>query len=364
MKTPRESNKTPNQGRRDFLKVGGASLAANVVQAALPPAVRAQSFSSKQAYSTAAQAVQEMMPTRNLGKTGFRVGIFGLGGQGALEKHNNEAVAIPIIERALALGVNYFDTSAIYGGPSRFSEQYLGTGLKGYRDQVYIASKTKERTRDAALKNIEVSLKLLNTDHIDSWQLHDVGILDDVDQIFGKGGAMEALLQARDQKMVRFLGITGRFRPDALIEGIRRFPFDTVLMGLNAADQYHYSFAKDLLPLAVEKQMGIIGMKVMARGRILSSWTPPPVEVQQKSWEGSGAIATTPGTLTKRETAFYTLSLPISTAIIGCDSVEQVEECVQLAREFTPLSNSQMADLAAKTEPIAKQALFFRMMKR
>jgi len=116
--------------------------------------------------------------------------------------------------------------------------------------------------------------------------------------------------------------------------------------------------------MAVEKQMGIVGMKVMARGRILSSWTPPPVEVQKKSWEGSGAIATTPGTLTKHETMFYTLSLPISTAIIGCDSVEQVEECFQLARAYTPLSEKQMAELEAKTEPIARQALFFRLMAR
>jgi len=305
-----------------------------------------------------------MMPTRNLGKTGFRAGIFGLGGQGALEKTHNDAVAIPIIEKALELGVNYYDTSAIYGGPERWSEQYLGKALKGYRDQVFIASKTKERTRDAALKNLEVSLKLLNTDHIDTWQLHDVGTLDEVDQIFGKGGAIEAFQQAREQKMVRHLGITGRFRPEALMEGIRRFPFDTVLMGINAADRYYYSFAKELLPMAVERQMGIIGMKVMARGRILSSWTPPPIEVQKKSWEGSGAIATTPGTLTKHETFFYTLSLPISTAIIGCDSVAQVEECVDLARQFTPLNDHQMTELADKTEPIAKQALFFRLMAR
>jgi aryl-alcohol dehydrogenase-like predicted oxidoreductase len=164
--------------------------------------------------------------------------------------------------------------------------------------------------------------------------------------------------------MVRHLGVTGRFRPEALMECIRRFDFDTVLMGLNAADKYHYSFAKELLPMAVDKQMGVIGMKVMARGRILSSWTPPPVDVQKKSWEGTGAIATTPGTLTKQETMFYTLSLPISTAIIGCDSVDQVEECVRLAQQFTPLSEKQMALLADKTEPIARQALFFRMMPR
>src|SRR6202021_199527 len=154
-----------------------------------------------------------MKPTRNLGKTGFRVGIFGLGGQRGLEKANNESVALQKIERALELGVNYFDTSAIYGGPDRWSERYLGKGLKGSRDHVFIATKTKERTRDAALKNLDVSLKLLDTDHIDTWQLHDVGIQEDIDQIFGKGGAIEALVQARDQKMGRHRGAPGRFRP-------------------------------------------------------------------------------------------------------------------------------------------------------
>jgi aryl-alcohol dehydrogenase-like predicted oxidoreductase len=360
-------NDTPqdggNQNRRGFLKAGAASIAAGLSGGAI--ASRASSeVTSTENGPAAANGVQDMMPTRNLGKTGFRVGIFGLGGQGALEKPDNESLALQMIQRALELGVNYFDTSAIYGGPNRWSEHYLGKGLKGNRDQVFIATKTKERTREAALKNFEVSLKLLDTDHIDSWQLHDVGIQEDIDQIFGKGGALEALVQAHDQKMVRHLGITGRFRPEALIECIRRFPFDTVLMGVNAADKYYYSFEKDLLPLAVEKQMGIIGMKVMARGRILSSWTPPPVDEQKHSWEGRGAITTIPGTLTKRETFFYNLSLPISTAIIGCDSVEQVEECVELARSFTPLNQAQMAALEAKVEPVAKQALFFRLMPR
>ncbi|MGC2728624.1 MAG: aldo/keto reductase, partial [Candidatus Sulfotelmatobacter sp.] len=337
-----KSNDTPqdagNQNRRGFLKTGAASIAAGLSAGVVAPSASGEVTSTENT-PAAAKAIQEMMPTRNLGKTGFRVGIFGLGGQGALEKANNESLALQMIQRALELGVNYFDTS-IYGGSDRWSERYLGKGLKGSRDHVFIASKTKERTRDAALKNLEVSLKLLDTDHIDTGQLHDVGIKEDIDQIFGKGGAIEALVQARDQKMVLHLGVTGRFRPEALIECINRFPFDTVLMGVNAADKYYYSFEKDLLPLAVEKQMGIIGMKVMARGRILSSWTPPPVEEQKHSWEGRGAIATTPGTLTKQETFYYNLSLPISTAIIGCDSVEQVDECVELARSFTPLSQT------------------------
>jgi aryl-alcohol dehydrogenase-like predicted oxidoreductase len=362
-----KANDTPqdagNRNRRGFLKTGAASLAAGLSAGVLAKSASGEVTSSENT-PIAARAIQDMMPTRNLGKTGFRVGIFGLGGQGALEKANNESLALQMIQRSLELGVNYFDTSAIYGGPDRWSEHYLGKGLKGSRDHVFIATKTKERSRDAALKNLEVSLKLLDTDYIDSWQLHDVGIQEDIDQIFGRGGAIEALVEARDQRMVRHMGVTGRFRPEALIECIRRFPFDTVLMGVNAADKYYYSFEKDLLPLAVEKQMGIIGMKVMARGRILSSWTPPPVEEQKRSWEGRGAITTVPGTLTKQETFFYTLSLPISTAIIGCDSVEQVEECVELARSFTPLSQAQMAAVEAKVEPVARQALFFRLMPR
>lgn len=367
MKKPEDSAPSIHRDRRDFLKVGGASLALTLTSAAIPSGARAESQTQLTPAPTNpvnARAIQDMMPTRNLGKTGFRVGIFGLGGQGALEKPDNESVAVPLIERALELGVNYFDTSAIYGGPHRWSERYLGKALLGYRDDVFVATKTKERTRDAALRNIEVSLKLLNTDHVDCWQLHDVGIQEDVDQIFAKDGAIHALIQAKEQKIVRHLGVTGRFRPEALIEAINRFPFDTVLMAVNAADQYHYPFEPKLLPLAVEKQMGIIAMKVMARGRILSSWTPPPVEVQKHSWEGTGAIATRPGTLTKRETMFYNLSLPISTAIVGCDNIHQVEECVQFAREFTPLTQAQMAELEARTQPIARQALFFRMMPR
>ena len=363
MKVKNAFQDAAQSNRRDFLR-SGAAIATGLSAGMLTSASIGDVAAAKSMNADETGPVQGLMPTRNLGKTGARVGIFGLGGQGALERANQDELALQMIQRALELGVNYFDTSAIYGGPNRWSEHYLGKGLKGSRDRVFIATKTKERTRDAALKNLDVSLKLLDTDHIDCWQLHDVGIQEDIDQIFGKGGAIEALIQAHDQKIVRHLGVTGRFRPEALMESIRRFPFDTVLMAVNAADKYYYPFEKDLLPLAVEKQMGIIGMKVMARGRILSSWTPPPVEAQKRSWEGKGAITTIPGTLTKQETFFYNLSLPLSTAIIGCDSVEQVEECAELARSFTPLSEAQMTALEAKVEPIAKQALFFRLMPR
>ena len=346
--------------RREFIKTSGAAVAAILAQAALPQTVAAsipESFPSNPATS-------KNLPTRNLGKTGYRVSIFGLGGQGALEVGRNDDVAVPIVEKALDLGVNYLDTSSIYGGPDRWSERYIGQVMKRRRNEAFLASKTKERTRDGSLRMLEQSLKLLQTDHLDLWQLHDMGTLGDVDQVFAPDGAMAALQQAREQKLVRFLGITGHHRPDCLMELIRRFPFDTLLLSLNAADRHHFSFAEQLLPMAVEKQMGIIGMKIPARGRILSAWTPPSIENQQHSWEGQGAIAKTSGTLTMREAISYTLSLPVSTVIVGCNSVPQLEENVQLARDFTPLSDAQMTALAQKTEPISQQALFFRFLKR
>lgn len=211
---------------------------------------------------------------------------------------------------------------------------------------------------------LEQSLKLLQTDVVDVWQLHDIGTMTDVEEVFAKGGAMEAFEQARGQKMVRFLGITGHHRPEALMECIRRFPFDTVLMGINAADPHSHSFAAELLPLALERRMGIIAMKVPARGRILASWTPPPIERQKRMWEAGANITTKPGTLTMREAFHWVLSRPVSTAIIGIDSVAQLEENVALAREFTPLSEPQMAAITDKTKPVAEQALWFRHFER
>jgi hypothetical protein len=351
-----------SSNRRTFLKAGGIMTAAALGSAALPDVARGQSAQPPRPLPSNS-ATSDSMPTRNLGKTGYKVGIFSLGGQAAIEKSNNEANAVPIIERALDLGVNYIDTSSIYGGPDRWSEQYVGKVMKHRRGDAFLATKTKERTRDGSMRMIETSLKLLQTDHVDLWQLHDIGTMTDINEIFAKGGAMEALLEARDQKIVRYLGITGHYRPDALIEAIHRHPFDAILMAVNAADPHHYSFSEQLLPLAVEKQMAIIGMKVPARGRILSTWTPPPIEDQKHTWEGM-VLAHTPGTIEMRQAMYYSLSLPVSTVIVGCDSVAQLEHNVQLAREFTPFNQQQMVALNEKAQPVSKQALFFRFYDR
>lgn len=346
------------QGRREFLKAGGAVAAALMAPGAAVAETAKKSFPMPDNPRT-----QQAMPTRNLGRTGYKVGIFSLGGQAALEKPNNFDNAVPIIDRALDLGVNYIDTSSIYGGPERWSEQYVGKVMAKRRSEAFLATKTKERTREGSMRMIDKSLQLLQTDHVDLWQLHDIGTMTDVNEVFAKGGAMEALLEMQQQGVVRYLGITGHYRPDALMECIHRHNFDCILMAMSAADPHHYSFNEALLPLAVEKQMGIIGMKVPGRGRILSSWKPQPIEVQKHMWEGM-VIAPTPGTLTMREAMCYTLSRPVSTIIIGCDNTAQLEENVQLAREFTPLSANQEKELVAKAEPVSKPSLFFRFYDR
>ena len=194
------------QGRREFLKAGGAITAALLAPAGLAEAPKALSALPALPSNPRTPAA---MPTRNLGRTGYRVGIFSLGGQAALEHPNNFDVAVPIVERALDLGVNYIDTSSIYGGPERWSEQYIGKVMARRRNEAFLATKTKERTRDDSMRMIEKSLQLLQTDHVDLWQLHDVGTMTDVNAIFAKGGAMEALLDMQQQKVVRNLGITG-----------------------------------------------------------------------------------------------------------------------------------------------------------
>jgi len=343
-----------NLDRRDFLRLG-TTAGAGLLTGALATGARATGAGAALPPLPANPRTPAAMPTRNLGRTGYRTGIFSLGGQAAIEQPDNAAVAVPIVERALDLGVNYVDTAAAYGGPQRWSQRYIGQVMKRRRKEAFLTSKTNDRTRDGSLRLLEESLRLLNTDHLDLWQIHNLSRMEQVDEIFAPGGAMAALQQAREQKMVRFLGVTGHADPEVLMEAICRFEFDTLLLALNAADPHHLSFAEKLLPLAVEKQLGIIGMKIPARGRLLASWTPPPLD-QQREIERPAK----PGTLKMREALYYVLSLPVSTVIVGCDSVAQVEEDVALARAFTPLSPAQMAALTARTAPVAKQALSFR----
>ena len=303
--------------RREFVKAGAAGAAAIALGNALPSAAPG-------------------MTTRPLGRTGHQVKLFSLGGQATIEKAGTHDESIAIINRAIDLGVNYIDTAARYGGG--ISQTYIGEVMKTRRKEVFLASKTHDRTRDGSLKVLDESLRLLQTDHLDLWQLHNVQRDEQLDQIFGKDGAIDAMQQARDQKMVRFLGITGHFDPDVLLRGIQRFDFDTILMALNPADPHHLAFAEKLLPMANQKKMGVIGMKIPARGRLFR-----------------------PGGVTSMKDAMsYVLTLPVSTVIVGCDTVKQLEENIAIAANFAPLPRTEMARLEGLTAGYVSEASWFK----
>jgi predicted aldo/keto reductase-like oxidoreductase len=276
------------------------------------------------------------MPTRPLGRMGHDVKIFGLGGQATLEKDGTEKESIGIVNRAIDLGVNYIDTAAAYGGG--VSQKYIGQVMKTRRKEVFLATKTHKRSYDESMALLEESLKSLQTDHLDLWQLHNVRTQEDLDRIFAKDGAIRALEKARDEKVVRFLGITGHYDPAVLKKAITQYPFDNILMALNAADTHKQSFIDTLLPTAVEKKMGIVGMKVPARGKMFRE-----------------------GGVTKMEQAMrYVLTLPVSTIIVGIDDLKQLEENVKIAREFKPMTAGEVKQTEELTKPYYAEASWFK----
>ena len=293
------------------------------------------------------------MPTRSFGQTGFKVGILSLGGQAIIEMPGTEEESEKIINRALDLGINYIDTAASYGRGQ--SELNIGRVMKTRRSEVWLASKTHDRTYDGSMRLLEESLTALQTDHLDAWQLHNVQRKDQLDQIFAGNGAIKAMEKAKSEGMVRYTGISGHYEPLILIDAMNMYPFDQLLLALNAADIHYLSFKNYLLPEAQRKGIATIGMKVATRGRMLSTWTPPPLDEQP------ARLATTrPGTVTIKEALKYNMSLPVSTTIIGVDNIAQLEEDVKIASEFSPLCEAEMKEIEFKTLPIVRQGLYFR----
>ena len=281
-------------------------------------------------------APEPPMPERPLGRTGHRTRLFSLGGQATLEQEGTHDESIAIINRAIDLGVNYIDTAAAYG--RGISQTYIGEVMATRRDDVFLATKTHNRTRDGSLQLLEQSLELLQTDHLDLWQLHNISRTEQLDEIFRSGGAIEALTQARDEGIVRFLGITGHADPNVLLDGINRFDFDTILLALNPADPYHLPFTTELLPAANAKQMGIIAMKIPARSRVFRD----------------------DGLTSMKDAMSWVLTHPVSTVIVGCDTVAQLEENVQIAADFESLSAEELDRISKLTEHYAMEAAFFK----
>jgi aryl-alcohol dehydrogenase-like predicted oxidoreductase len=312
--------------RRDFMKVSGAGTAGFVL-GQKPEATAAEVRGS---------ATPPPMPERPLGKTGHNVRLFSLGGQATIERPDTDAESEAIINRAIDLGVNYIDTAAAYG--RGISQKYIGRVMATRRNEVFLATKTHRRSYDESMQLLDQSLESLQTDHLDLWQLHNLTTMEQLDQVFADDGAIHALEKARSDGTVRFLGLTGHANPDVLMEFMSRFDFDTILMALNPADKYHRPFMDELLPEANRRQMGVIAMKIPARGRIFRD-----------------------GGLTSMEEALnWTMSQPISTVIVGCDTVAQLEENISVAANFQPLNSSQMVAIEAKVGDYPMEASFFK----
>lgn len=283
-------------------------------------------------------AVEKSMPERILGKTGVSLPILGLGGAGQtpLSQEGKEKESIALVERAFNLGIRYYDTAADYGP----SEEYLGKILPSYRSQIFLASKSAARDRDGAWRDLERSLKRLKTDRLELWQLHHVSFKEQLDQIFGKNGAIEAVEEAKTQKIIKFAGITGHHEPNIIAAGLERYPFDTTLVSLNAADIHHpRPFHSTVLPVAKKNNIGVIAMKVPAYGKLFK-----------------------PGALKGMNQAMgYVLSMDgVHTCIIAAEHPEQLESNVRVAQAYQPLTQPQMQEIEQLTAQVWEDNTFFR----
>ena len=273
-------------------------------------------------------------PKRKLGRTGIDVTILGLGGEGVLRTFGHEKEAYALIHRAIDLGITYFESARAYSG----SESYYGLALGERRKDIFLTSKSHARDKKGAMAHLQETLTNMKTDHLDLWQVHDVRTADDVQAIFGSGGAIEAFIEAKEKGMTRFIGVTGHHDPSITRQCIELFDFDTVLVPVNSAEPIYKSFIEEVIPLANQRQMGIIAMKVYFRG-----------------------FATRiPGFKGMEPFFRFALSQPLSTAVIGCDDLRQLEENVGLARSFRPMSDKEMAGLVNFVSPYARELMYYK----
>jgi aryl-alcohol dehydrogenase-like predicted oxidoreductase len=283
---------------------------------------------------SAAQVAQ-----RPLGKTGASVSLIGVGGFHIGQV--DEAEGVRILRSALDRGVNFLDNCWDYHGGK--SEMVTGKALlDGYRRRAFLMTKLDGRTRKAATAQLEQSLRRLRTDYIDLVQIHEVIRADDPIRCFRDGGSIETLLAARQAGKLRFIGFTGHKDPAIhlamLAEAEKHgFRFDTVQMPLNVLDAHFRSFEKRVLPVAVEKGMGILGMKSMGAGDILASGVVSPVECLH-----------------------YAMNLPTSVVITGCDSMAILDQAIDAAHAFQTMPPEDVARLLARTEAAAREGAYER----
>jgi aryl-alcohol dehydrogenase-like predicted oxidoreductase len=266
---------------------------------------------------------------RRLGKTGLEVTVMGLGGEGVLRTFGREKAAYDLINTAIDLGVNYFESARAYSG----SEAYYGEALKERRSEIILNSKSHARDRQGALAHLRETLSNMKTDYLDLWQVHDVRTEEDMEAIFGPDGAMEAFVEAKEKGFVRFIGVTGHHDPAVLRKCLEIFDFDTVLIPVNPAEPCYKCFVDEVVPTASARDVGIVGMKVFLRGRLDAP---------------------------KRLLLSYALTQPISTAVVGCDTVAQLKENVEAAATIQMLKPKELKRLTEFVSPHARDLMYYK----
>lgn len=272
--------------------------------------------------------------TRELGSTRERVLPISLGGEGILRTTGRSREAVPVILEALRLGVRYCDTAPAYQQSQDYYGEAFRAAGKGSRESVLVASKCHERTRDRALRLLDDSLRRLGTDHLDTWQMHDLRELDELDVLTSKGGALQAAAEAKADGRIRFVGVTGHHDPHVLLEAMKRFPFDTVLVAINPADGRTRPFLPTVVAEARKRKMGVVGMKALAAGRLLD-------------------VAPAPELL--RYTASHA-----DTVVVGCSTVQEVRANLAVAQNFTSMSEADQRNLEKRVAPHARDYDYFK----
>ncbi|MGZ3534107.1 MAG: aldo/keto reductase [Thermodesulfobacteriota bacterium] len=278
---------------------------------------------------------ESVLAKRPLGKTGAEVTILGLGGEGILRTFGQEKEAVALIQRAIDLGITYFESARAYSG----SESYYGEALKERRRDIFLASKSHERTGDGALKHLETTLGVMKTDYLDLWMIHDVRTTKDLDLIFGPKGASKAFEAAKRNKLARFIGISGHRNPTILSRALDLFPFDTVLMPVNPAEPHYWSFLGEVLPKVQARGMGILGMKTLSRGVCIKIFGAESIENFLR----------------------FAMTQPISAAVVGCETIEQLEMDVRLARSFQPMPQKDQDILLNRVKSYARELMYYKL---
>jgi len=253
------------------------------------------------------------METRPFGKTGETFPILSFGGQRIVDTHGcTEEEAVELVHTAIDRGIRYFDTAWIYSDGQ--AEMRLGKVVKHRRSEMWLATKALDTTRDGARRQLETSLSRLQTDYVDEWRLHNLEDYARLDAFTGQGGALEAAIQAREEGLVRYISISGHTDPQILVEALNRFPFDSALIAISALDHFILSFAEEFVPIANARGVATIGMKVLGLGSLTH-------EVQRS--------------------LRYAFSLPVSTVIVGMETMAQLEQNLEIAESFMPMTDEE-----------------------